>query len=88
MSSPPKVRNLEHKLQRKLNQTRVAVRICGRHLSESVCVSPSKTRAGEAEVWVIKQIEELGAELETRSFRDRSSLEDREIKVVDAVGAQ
>jgi hypothetical protein len=91
--------SLENKFQRKLNQTWIAVRIRGRHLPKAVCgeigyfpsdriKSRIKTRAGEAEVRVIKQIEELSAELETRPFGDRSSLEEREIKVVDAGGAQ
>jgi hypothetical protein len=61
-------------------------------LSKTVCgviaCHGIKIRAREAEVRVIKEIEELSTELETGSFRDRSSLEDREIKVVDAGGPQ
>src|SRR5580692_7044218 len=80
--------NLEHKLQRKLNQTRVAVRIRGRHLSKAVGVSGNKIGAGEAPLRVIEQVEELGAELEVKPFSDRGFLENGEIKVVNALSAK
>lgn len=80
--------NSEHKLQRELNQTRVAVRIGRRHLSKAVGVSRHKIGAGEAPLRVIEQVEELGAELEVKPLRNRGFLEDGEIKVVNALSAK
>jgi len=80
--------NSEQKLQRELNQARVAVRIRGRHLSKTIGVSRNKICARETPLRVIEQVEELGAELETNSFRDRGFLEEGPIKVVNALSAK
>jgi len=74
---------LERQLQSKLNQPRIVYRRIHRAKSWRRDVSDR-----EPELWVIKQVEELGSELHPESFGNLRPFEYGEIKVVDAGSAQ
>jgi len=77
---------LENKLQRKLDQARVAVWVGGRYLSESVARgSAIEATARNAEARVIEQIKELRPEFQAKPFANHRSLERGEIEVVDTL---
>jgi len=78
----------EHKLQGKLNQTRVVARICARYLSESVRTSRDEISARESKLWMVEQVEEFSPEFEAEPLGNRRPLEDGEVKVVDAIRPQ
>ena len=64
---------LEHKLQGKLNQSRVVARICARYLSESVRTSRDEISARESKLWMVEQVEEFSPEFRGRTSRQSSS---------------
>src|SRR5262249_38378614 len=74
-----RIRPLPQKLQRQLNVPRVA-----RGAADSPELRRGNPRAGEAELGMVEEVEELGAELELALLVERESFEQREIPVVDA----